>query len=99
MMRIVLIVFTALFFLTFIACKKEMNKKAELVVDCTGTYLRINEKDYKVCNLENTASFQDGQVVTATFKKIDECSGSGNFVVSCEMIHEYESWIEVIKIK
>ncbi len=94
-----IIVFTASFLLILAACKKEINKHAEVVTDCTGTYLRFDENDYKVCNSEKVSHFQDGQRVTATFKKIDECNGSGNFVVSCEMSHKFEYWIEVINIK
>lgn len=66
-----------------------------VVRDCTGTYLRFNEKDYNVCNLEKVSSFPNGILVTATFKKIKNCTGGA----ICHMYHENEGWIQVEKIK
>jgi hypothetical protein len=85
--------------LTIFGCKKESYKTATVIMDCTGTYLRMEGKDYKVCNLEKVSSLPSGTTVVATFKKITECKGSGNFSVTCLMYHEYDSWIEVEKIK
>lgn len=76
-------------------CKKEMSKTAIVIVDCTGTYLSWNGKDYKICNLEKVSSFANGSTVEVSFKKLTECNGSGNFFVTCYMNHEYDSWIEV----
>ena len=80
------------------ACKKR-NKEVRVVRDCTGTYLRFNEKDYQVCNLEKVASYSNGANVTATFKKIEECNGSANDVIVCAMYHPNEGWIEVESIE
>lgn len=85
--------------LTVLACKKEMFKTAQVIVDCTGTYLSWDGKDYKVCNLEKVAGFDNGSKVEVSFKKLTECNDSGNFFVTCYMNHEYDSWIEVEKIK
>lgn len=85
--------------LILFSCKKELYKTATVIADCTGTYLRCDGRDYKVCNLEKVASFPSGTTVEATFKKITECKGSGNFTVTCYMYHQYDSWIEVEKIK
>ena len=84
--------------LTF-SCKKERNIEATIITDCTGTYLRINSKDYKVCNLEKTENYTYGQTVEVTFKKLDECDGSGNFTTTCFLNHPFEAWAQVIKIK
>jgi hypothetical protein len=81
------------------SCKKEMNIEAKIVIDCTGTYLRINKKDYKVCNLEKTENFSDGQTVEVTFKKMDDCNDSGNLQSVCYLYHQFDSWAEIIKIK
>ena len=95
-----------LLFLSFIlltalfpACKKERNQTMTIVRDCTGTYLRIEGKDYQVCNLEKVSSFSDGTLVTATFKKIKECNGSAKDAIVCLMLHPNEGWIEVEKVK
>ena len=82
-----------------ISCKKERNIEATLITDCTGTYLRINSKDYKVCNLEKTENFTHGQTVEVTFKKLDDCNGSGNLQSVCHLYHQFDSWAEIIKIK
>jgi hypothetical protein len=84
--------------LTF-SCKKEKNIEAIIITDCTGAYLRINSKDYKICNIEKIANFTNRQTVDVIFKKIDKCNGSGNFVTTCLLYHQYESWAEILNVK
>lgn len=95
------LIFSTLLILTIIfsSCKKEINQTATVIRDCTGTYLRLNNKDYQVCNLEKVSSFSAGTTVTATFKKLEECNGSANTAAICYMLHENEGWIEIVKIK
>lgn len=83
----------------FSSCKKETNQTVTVIRDCTGTYLRLNGKDYHVCNLGKVTSFPTGTTVTATFKKLTECNDSDNTAAVCYMLHENEGWIEVTKIK
>lgn len=80
------------------SCKKDRNIEANILIDCTGTYLRINKKDYKVCNLEMTNKYTQGETVKVTFKKIVNCSGSANLQSVCELYHPFESWTEIVKI-
>ena len=80
------------------ACNKEKNT-AQVVRDCTGTYLRIDNKDYQVCNLEKVEMIADDEIVTATYKKIDVCNGTANGASICFSLHANEGWIEVVKIK
>lgn len=82
-----------------ISCKKEKNIDATIIIDCTGTYLRFNSKDYKVCNLEKIENFTHGQTVEVSFKKMDECDGSSNFSTTCFLNHPFKAWTQVIKIK
>ena len=94
----------AFYFLTiiialFLSCKKEKDQRATVIKDCTGTYLRVDKKDYHVCNLEKVASFPDGAVVTTTFKRLTNCNGSAIDVIVCMMAHENAGWINVEKIK
>jgi len=95
-----LLLFSALltFCILTISCSKERNIKAIIVEDCTGTYLRINSKDYKVCNLEMIENFTSGQKVEVSFEKIDDCKGSGNFPVTCYLYHPFEAWAFLTKI-
>lgn len=81
------------------SCKKENAHAVTLIRDCTGTYLRWNEKDYQVCNLEKVSAFPDGSILSATFKRIPTCNGSAANAIVCQMLHANEGWIEVIEIK
>ncbi len=90
---------TVFFLLTIFACKKECHETTTVVKDCTGTYLRWDGKDYRVCNLEKVVSFANGETVTATFKRINNCNGSGDEEIVCAMVHANEGWIEVKKIE
>jgi hypothetical protein len=98
-MKTLLYIAVASVMLILFACKKESYQMATVIADCTGTYLRWDGKDYKVCNIEKVSSYPTGTTVETTFKKIAECKGLGNFPVTCYMYHEYDSWIEVEKIK
>jgi hypothetical protein len=82
-----------------LSCQKKRNRTVTVERDCTGTYLRLDGKDYRVCNLEKVSSFSDGAFVTATFKKIKECNGSAKDSIVCEMLHINEGWINVEIIK
>ncbi|MGB4773737.1 MAG: hypothetical protein WBP45_01070, partial [Daejeonella sp.] len=70
-----------------------------VVKDCTGTYLRLNNKDYKVCNFKTVVSFKEGEKVKASFDKIENCSEEIGLPVTCFLFHEYESQITIKKIK
>ncbi|MFA6150812.1 MAG: hypothetical protein WC716_05795 [Chitinophagaceae bacterium] len=81
------------------SCKKHTVNKVTFVKDCTGSYLRIDGKDYHVCNIEKTNSFANGAIVTTSYKKISKCTGSGADQIACMMLHENEGWIEVMSIR
>jgi hypothetical protein len=88
-----------IFSLISFSCSKIKNEPVTVVKDCTGVYLRFNNKDYLVCNLDKVSSFPDGATVTATFKKIKQCNDAGQSVFVCTMVHDNEGWIEVEKIE
>jgi hypothetical protein len=81
------------------SCKKDKSETMTVVRNCTGTYLRLDGKDYHVCNLEMVEPFSDGESVSVEFKKIKECHGSANEVIICQMVYENEGWIEVESIE
>ncbi|CAN5900762.1 hypothetical protein BH11BAC7_BH11BAC7_15510 [soil metagenome] len=93
-MKTVIYFTTAILLLTFSSCA-EKDKTATVIKDCSGTYLRIDKKDYHVCNLETVDGFKDGTTITVAFKKLTACDGSANDAVICYMLHENEGWIEV----
>ncbi len=71
--------------------------KAEFVKDCTGSYLKIDGNDYKVCNFESTANYEAGDVIYASITKLSECSTISPDQYTCKMAHAYASYIKVRK--
>lgn len=71
--------------------------KAEFVKDCTGSYLKIDGNDYKVCNFESTANYKAGDVIYASITKLSECSTISPDQYTCKMAHAYASYIKVRK--
>jgi hypothetical protein len=96
-MKKLLLITTVAALLTLFSCKRETNTMT-VVKDCTGTYLRIHGKDFKVCNLGKLSSVPAGATVTATLKKIDNCKRLEDKVV-CKMLHPNEGLIEIVKLK
>jgi hypothetical protein len=80
-------------------CSKPQENEMKVVRDCTGTYLQVNNKDYRVCNLEKVENFADGVSVKASYRSLTECNGSANGQIICMMYHQHEGWIEVLTIK
>lgn len=68
-----------------------------VVKDCTGTYLRMNGKDYQVCNTATTISYTAGTRVKVSFKAVGNCKEAPEFV--CEMLHPSEGWIKIVSIE
>lgn len=87
-------------FVVFVACEKNLsNEKVTIVRDCTGTYIRYQEKDYQVCNINIISQYADGQVIKATFNKINSCNNSDiTGAVICMMYHENSGWVEITSI-
>jgi len=98
MKRIILILFTV-FLVALISCNKERNQSATVIKDCTGTYLRIDSKDYHVCNVEATESFVSEQSIIVTYTKIEGCNNPNSKPTECKLLHINEGWIKVKKIK
>jgi hypothetical protein len=81
------------------ACHKKNYQSVIVIKDCTGSYLRWNSADYKVCNLEAVSNYNNLAVITADFRKISSCTGSGSKAIVCMMLHVNEGWITVYGVK
>ncbi len=79
-----------------LSCGKT-NKDVTVIKDCTGSYLRLNDKDYKICNDDIVANLNSGTEVVASFKKVDDCEDG--FQAICEMYHAHKGWIKVTEIE
>lgn len=93
------IVLCIVLILFFASCTKEAYQSVTVIRNCTGTYLRLDGKDYIVCNTEKVNSFPNGAAVTARFKNIKECNGSAKYAIVCYMAYANEGWIEIDDIK
>ena len=81
------------------SCKKKvLNEEMTVIKNCTGTYLVFKEKNYKVCNTNQTDSFQDKETVSASFKKLKECKGLEDKII-CALAFQFEDIIEVTYIE
>lgn len=75
-------------------CSKK-HADAEVVKDCTGTYLRIGKKDFLVCNYDLLSTFKIGEMIEVDFHKESDCT---SFPFSCELYHPYETTVIIDKI-
>ncbi len=79
---------TILVLVSFVySCKKNRFKHAMVEKDCTGTYIRINFKDYKVCNVDALNCYDDGDMVNVKFEKDVLCDLEQ---IVCMMVHEHQ---------
>lgn len=85
--------------LSLFSCKKECFQNAIVVKDCTGTYLQMGGKDYKVCNFEKLTAYDNGTMINFTHKDLGSCGSSEKGEPVCSISHPSAGWMEVEKIK
>ena len=79
------------------ACGK-ITRNGKIVRDCTGTYLKLNNKDYLICNPAIASSFADGSQVQVKFQHVSDCPNDPNQVM-CELYHHRYGFVQITKIK
>lgn len=79
------------------SCSTVSGIEAVVIRDCTGTYVRVDGKDYLVCNREKLKEYQEGDTVRVRFKKTTYCQELKDEIV-CMMYHEHEGMVKLIKI-
>ncbi len=83
---------------TLISCATaDSNANAIVIRDCTGTYLRIDSKDYLVCNESILKPYATNSAVTASYNKITVCKEHEGKMV-CMMYHENEGLIRITSL-
>jgi hypothetical protein len=97
-MKNLIIVAVCIIYIVSAACQKRISaaKQAIVVRDCTGVYLRMEEKDYLVCNVSLLEGKENGASVHVFFRKIDECLRPE---ARCLLFHPAEGIISIIKIQ
>lgn len=83
--------------LAFSSCDKSA-RNGKIDRDCTGTYLRLNKKDYLICNPAMTDSYVDGSDIRVKFKFKSKCDNTGDHPV-CELYHKSYGFVEITEIK
>lgn len=83
--------------LVIAACGTKSNTEMEVIRDCTGTYLRNNDKDYHVCNVTTLEDKSEGEMVVVSYTHLEQCTEGPDIV--CELYHKNEGWIEVTAVK
>jgi len=99
--RILDIVLYAFFVLALIvSCQKKKTYGSMAVIkDCTGVYLRFENKDYPICNSNFVSHFSNGTVVKASFVKVGRDSKcEADKEIHCMMIHPFELGDSKIRI-
>lgn len=86
--------------LAFFSCEKgiEKTKESTLIRDCTGTYLRVDNKDYLICNAELVSYLPNNTKIEASYVTEKDCDKSKDQII-CAMYHAHEKIITITKIK
>jgi len=81
-----------------LACTRKNGVEASITRDCTGTYIRIQDKDYLVCNINAVAEYNEGEKVKVSYKVVTDCPEREGLMV-CMMYHENEGMVRILKVK
>jgi len=79
------------------SCTKRNGAEASVTRDCTGTYIRILEKDFLVCNINKLSDFNEGDKVQVSYKLESNCPEMDGRMV-CMMYHENEGMVRILKV-
>lgn len=81
--------------LCFYSCSKDFIKvDATVEKNCTGSYLKIDNKFYYVCNADKITSYNTGQAISVTYEVLEGCKAKSE-VNACELLFSYEAIIEI----
>lgn len=95
-MRIISYSFVVLVaWLSLSGCTDSQTQTAIVKKNCTGSYLRFEDNDFKICNPEIIGSYQGGEIVTVTIRYNDQCS----YDFACYLHHPFKGWVEILEIE
>ncbi len=79
------------------SCERVSGVKGEIVKNCTGSYLKIEDTNLRICNSKLVADLPDGSLVKASYKEPKICKADEEIV--CMMYYEYDADIEITKVE
>lgn len=91
-MKNIIVAIVCIFLLSFNSCQKEKDQEALVFRNCTGTYVLINNQNYKVCNANFLAKINDNTTLFISYKCIDYCTDDNP---ECLMLFPFESYINI----
>ena len=109
-MKIFILLFVTVFL--FVNCEKfktenpddttntEVNdnvRKVTFVRDCTGSYIRIDSNDYKICNYQDVKNYESGDVLKVSYDSIGECKNFNPEQLTCKMAHMFKHNVHINK--
>ncbi|PCI07294.1 MAG: hypothetical protein COB73_08495 [Flavobacteriaceae bacterium] len=77
--------------------QKTYNEKVLIVRDCSGTYIRMNEWDYKVCNDTTLVNIKNDAFAKISFIDINKCKLPEKVAV-CMLYHEHVGAVKILEI-
>lgn len=77
--------------------QKTNTPEVDIIRNCTGTYIRFNKQDYKVCNQEVLIDFENNKKVNLTFRDSYPCKIPKDTAI-CTMYHPFISAVTVTKV-
>jgi len=96
-MRKLFFLFLTFSFIFFISCSKDfLQVDAVVEKNCTGSYLKIDNKYYYVCNQSMISSYASGQSISVSYEVLEGCAGLST--PACDLKFNYDSIIEIKEI-
>jgi hypothetical protein len=96
-MKKLLILLLTVSLFTLSSCSKDFIQVDAIVEkNCTGSYLKIDDKFYYVCNQDVIAAYTNGQQISVSYEALQGCKSKGT--PSCDLAFSYESIIEIKEI-
>ena len=81
------------------SCKKGNIQTATVIHDCSGQYLRFDNVDHPICNIDKVANIATGTVVKVTFENVGNGSCVDREAIHCMIVHNYPTSSDWITIK
>ncbi len=73
------------------------HEKVQIVRDCSGTYIRMNDWDYKVCNDKELGTIENNAFLNLSFIDINKCKLPEGTAV-CMLYHEHVGSVKILEI-
>ena len=78
------------------SCNKNENR-VRVVKDCTGSYLQLEDGDYRVCNSDILSQTENETYVKVSYYEVNECNEMDDEIV-CFMHHEHKGLVKITSL-